>query len=920
MAIATVLVPLCLPSISYAQATFEVLKGFEAPFLHGEAPYAGLIQAADGNFYGTTRGGGAFGHGTIFRLDTAGTLTTLHHFAGGSEGADPYAGVIQAADGTFYGTTLFGGANDSGTIYRLDAAGTLTTLYTFPLFTITYAGLIQAADGSFYGANYYDHTAHDGTIFKLDAAGAFTIVHRFSAPGEGANPFASLIQGPNGSLYGTTLSGGQFGQGTVFKFDPAGTLTTLYHFSDDSHGASPWADLTAGGDGNLYGTTSGGGGTAGTVFKVSAGGIVTTLHAFSGADGQNPVAHVIRSADGSLYGTTLTGPSGLSTIFKLDTAGTLTTLFSFSGEFGGGLYGGIIQALDGNLYGTTAQGPGNGGTLYKFDFVSLTTLHSFWDTSFDGANPYGGLIQGADGNMYGTTKYGGVSGLGSGRGTVFSVDSAGLHTVLHSFGDSSGFPAWPQGPVIQGADGSLYGSTPSGGTGAGVVFRLDGDGTLTPFHFFAGADGYAPHGGVIQSTDGGFYGTATSGGSANAGTIFTLGPTGSLGTVHSFTGGNGSYPDSAPIQASDGNVYGTTVSGGSFGHGTVYKVDAAGTLSTLHHFSGGIDGGRPWAGLIEASDGRLVGTTQYGGAGSAGAVFKIDTAGNMTTLHSFTGPDGAFPIGGVIEGADGSLYGTTSYGGTVNAGTIFRLDAAGALTTLHQFFPASDGRNSYGFLARAADGSFYGTTSEGGPNGGGTVFRLTVASAPTFTFSLSQTLISGCLTGKGTVTLMAPAPAGGTVVSLSSDNAHASVPASVKVAAGASAKSFSIKTDAVAAIEAATIGASIGGAPSTRTLTLKPMGVKSLTLSTSAVVGGTPVSGAVKLECKAGPGPITVTLSSSKPATAAPSPGNVTIPVGMTSAPFVVTTVPVAAIVKAAIKATANGVTKSKTLTVKPAS
>ena len=499
--------------------------------------------------------------------------------------------------------------------------------------------------------------------------------------------------------------------------------------------------------------------------------------------------------------------------------------------------------------------------------MSLTTLHGFSDTSIDGAQPYGGPIQGADGSIYGTTLRGG----GWGFGTVFRLDSAGIHTTLHSF-DGSSEGSNPRGPVMQGTDGSLYGSTEWGRFGAtGTVFRLDAAGTLTLLHLFTGAEGFRPHGGVIQSTDGSFYGTAISGGSANAGTIFKLGATGSLSAVHSFTGGgDGAYPDSAPIQASDGNVYGTTVNGGGFGRGTVFKLDAAGNLSTLHHFTGGIDGASPLAGLIEAADGSLRGTTWEGGAGGAGTVFKIDTVGNLTTLHSFTGPDGAYPIGGVIEATDGSLYGTTSYSGTPaeNAGTIFKLDATGTLTTLHQFSPASDGRNSYGFLAQAADGSLYGTTSEGGPNGGGTVFRLTVPSAPTFTLSLSKPLISGCLTVKGTVTLMARAHAGGTVVSLSSDNAHASVPATVTVAAGATTKTFSIKTTPVAAMETATIGGSIGGDHESETLTLKPMGVKSLKLSTTSVVGGSPVSGVVKLECKAGPGPVAVTLSSSKPATA----------------------------------------------------
>ena len=398
--IATVLVPLCVPAVSYGQVTFEVLKGFEAPFLHGYAPYAGLIQATDGSFYGTTRNGGASGRGTIFRLDAAGTVTTLHHFTGGSDGAYPYAGVIQAADGTFYGTTLSGGANDSGVIYRLDTAGTLTTLHSFSLDALTYAGLIQAADGSFYGANYWERTAYDGVIFKLDAAGTFTFVHRFSAPGEGQSPFGGLTLGPGGSLYGTTEGGGAFSKGTVFRFDPAGTgtLTTLHSFTGGDDGDSPRADLTLGRDGSFYGTTVSGG-TGGTVFRVDAAGTFTTLHAFSGDDGRNPAAHVIQAADGNLYGTTLGSSAGVSLLFKLDSAGTVTTLFSFTGEFGGGLYGGIIQATDGSLYGTTAYGPANGGTLFKFDFVSFTTLYSFSDTSFDGGNPYGGLSRGVDGSL-----------------------------------------------------------------------------------------------------------------------------------------------------------------------------------------------------------------------------------------------------------------------------------------------------------------------------------------------------------------------------------------------------------------------------------------------------------------------------------------------------------------------------------------
>jgi len=913
--VAFALIALCLPSTSDSQVTFEVLKGFEAPFVHGESPYAGLIQGTDGSFYGTTRSGGSAGLGTIFRFDATGALTTLHHFAGGSEGAYPYAGVIEAADGNLYGTTLSGGIFDSGTIFRLDAAGTLTTLHTFPYNTLTYAGLVQAADGSFYGMNRFHRDAHGGTIFRLDAAGAFTIVHSFSTPSKGESPFAGLTLGPGGILYGTTEAGGTFSKGTVFRFDAAGTgtLTVLHSFTGGGDGDSPWAELTLGRDGSLYGTAVGGA-TGGTVFKVDAAGTFTTLHAFSGEEGANPAAHVIQGTDGNLYGTTLTGPSGWSTIFRLDAAGTLTTLFRFSGEFGGGLYGGILQAADGDLYGTT-QGPESAGTLYKFDFVSLTTLYRFIDTSFEGAHPHGGLVQGADGSLYGTTRRGGTWWSG---GTLFRLDSAGVHTTLHSFNGSS-YGSYPWGPLVQGADGSLYGSTERGpGGGTGTVFRLDTAGTVTTLHNFTNVEGYMPHGGVTQGSDGGLYGTTVAGGPALRGTVFKLDTTGILSFARSFTGSNGAYPDAAPIQASDGNVYGTTASGGTFGRGTVFKLDSAGTLTTQHHFTGGIDGASPYAGLTEAADGSLLGTTQEGGAGGVGTVFKIDTAGSGWTLHSFSGGDGAYPIGGVIQGADGSLYGTTSYGGMpeVNAGTIFKLDATGTLTTLHRFDPERDGRFPYGQLMQAADGSFYGTTSEGGPNGGGTVFRLTVPSVAPLTFSLSQALIAGCLTTKGVVTLLAPAPPGGTVVTLTSGNVHAPVPGTLKVAAGKLTKTFTIKTTAVAGVETAIIDASIGGVSASQALTLKPMGLTSMTLSPTSVIGGSLVSGTVKLECAAGPSPVVVALSSSKPA-ASPTTGTVTIPVGMTTFPFTVTTTPVTATAKPVITATVNGVTKSKTLTVK---
>ena len=194
----------------------------------GYYPYAGVIQATDSNFYGTAYGGGASNAGTIFKLDSAGTLITLHSFTGGGEGANPSAPLFQAADGNFYGTTALGGASNAGTIFKLDAVGTVTTLHSFTGGdgAHPWAGLIQATDGSFYGTAPYGGVSGVGTIFKLNAAGNVTTVHSFTGATDGASPRAAVIEAADGSFYGTTSRGGESHAGTVFKLDAEGTLTT----------------------------------------------------------------------------------------------------------------------------------------------------------------------------------------------------------------------------------------------------------------------------------------------------------------------------------------------------------------------------------------------------------------------------------------------------------------------------------------------------------------------------------------------------------------------------------------------------------------------------------------------------------------------------------------------------------------------
>src|ERR1022692_2247571 len=234
----------------------------------GAYSYAVLVQATNGNLYGTTAQGGTNGSGTVFKITPGGTLTTLHSFCSDypscTDGAEPFAGLVQAANGDLYGTTYSGGANGYGAVFKITPSGTLTTLYSFCSQTKCtdgagpQAGLVQAANGDFYGTTYSGGAnVYYGTVFKITPGGTLTTLHSFNGEDAGG-PVAGLVQAANGDLYGTTVNGGTNGGGTIFKITPSGTLTTLYRFCHQTHcpdGAGPYAGLVQAANGDLYGTT-----------------------------------------------------------------------------------------------------------------------------------------------------------------------------------------------------------------------------------------------------------------------------------------------------------------------------------------------------------------------------------------------------------------------------------------------------------------------------------------------------------------------------------------------------------------------------------------------------------------------------------------------------------------------------------------
>ncbi|MEO0802914.1 MAG: choice-of-anchor tandem repeat GloVer-containing protein [Cyanobacteria bacterium J06642_2] len=350
----------------------------------GNAPIGGLIQASDGNFYGTARDGGAEGNGTFFRLTPGGDYTVLYAFQGSFpsfsndnplDAGNPEGELLEGADGNFYGTSFNGGEFEClragcGTVYRVTPEGDIAIVHDFNGLdgeTPT-AGLIIGNDGAFYGTTRDGGEFDNGTVFRVTPEGDFIRLHSFSI-GDGSSPSAKLVLGPDGNFYGTTQFGGiENSGGTVFRITPSGLLITLYTFAfnDNRDGEEPQAGLVLAEDGNFYGTTREGGfSNGGTVFRITPEGELTTLHSFRDiADGSSPIGGLIQASDSWLYGTVkFNGPRGSGVVYRIRVDGEFEIVHSFSGDDGGQPEGLLLQATDGSFYGTTE----NGGTANSFD-------------------------------------------------------------------------------------------------------------------------------------------------------------------------------------------------------------------------------------------------------------------------------------------------------------------------------------------------------------------------------------------------------------------------------------------------------------------------------------------------------------------------------------------------------------------------
>ncbi len=348
-------------------------------------PYSGFTLGTDGTFYGTMSDGGASGNGAVFRMTAAGTVRILYSFTGGNDGADPQAPPIEGTDGNFYGTTEKGGTDLYGTVYKITPTGKLTTLHQFnpsngdgayPI-----GALVQGSDGNFYGTTYQGSLEANcgsdnvcGTVFQITPTGTYKQLYIFPFDPLGtANITSGLVQGSNGSFYGTAESGGANHLGEVFEISSTGTFKDLYNFTGGTDGANPSAGLVLATDGNFYGLTLNNGTDGfGTVYEISPSGAFTLVGPLDGTNGGNSSVTLMLHTSGTLYGDAKIGgqTTNLGTFFQVANKhfAPFVDLLPTSGEVAATI------EIRGRGFTGTAAVSFNGIPASKFTIVSSTYM------------------------------------------------------------------------------------------------------------------------------------------------------------------------------------------------------------------------------------------------------------------------------------------------------------------------------------------------------------------------------------------------------------------------------------------------------------------------------------------------------------------------------------------------------------------
>jgi uncharacterized repeat protein (TIGR03803 family) len=694
------------------------------------------------SLWGVTSSGVADNKGVIFKANEDGTgYSVQHNFVSDFPGASPYT-TPALANGKLYGTTNAGGASDQGVLYEFDpATGDYTKKFDFSAATGTFpqSSLLLASNGLLYGMTVAGGLNDQGILYSYDPAGnVFTKKQDLASIG-GANPVGSLVQAPDGKLYGMTPAGGSNAAGLIFDYDPAGNiLTKRYDFVLASDGGSPQGSLVQSGT-KLYGMTSAGGTQGkGTLFEFDPG---TSAFArkidFAGStNGAMPYGSLFLATDAALYGmTTYGGDNNQGTLFKYDPAtGTLTKKIDLSATLGYWPLGNLLQASNGLFYGLTLNGGDtNEGVLFVYDATLNTYTKKIDFTAASiGGNPLAGLVE-AGGLLYGTVPFGGPAN----NGTLFQYNPTSAVLIKKIDFSNSTFGSNPQSGMVLAPNGYLYGMTYGGGAfSQGVLFEFDPAGLsyIKRVDFSAPINGSYPNGTLTVAADGKLYGMTTYGGQNGSGVLYEYDPGASFVTVkHNFSSAtSGANPLGSLCLASNAKLYGMTSQGGAGGgEGVLFEYDPS-TGSLVNKFvfaAAGANGVNPAGSLIQAANGKLYGMTNQGGTVGAGVFFEYNIVnGTFTKKLDFNNTNGSFPTNDLVQATNGRLYGMTYGGGANSEGVIFEYDPLLDQTTVKTSFEASTtGSYPKGNLMEVAPGKFYGMTSAGGTQDAGVLFEYDLA-------------------------------------------------------------------------------------------------------------------------------------------------------------------------------------------------
>ncbi len=515
----------------------------------GANPYAVVTIDREGNLYGTTFYGGTFNAGVVYKLDAAGTESVLYTFTGGADGGNPFAGVVLDAAGNLYGTTETGNPVYGGWVYKVTPSGQETVLYSGRL-GLLQAGVILDAKGNLYGsAGPY--------VFKISPTGRYTELAIFNLSAMGGTVTSSLIRDAEGNLYGTTAPTSTEGEGApfgaVFEVSPGSRdPKILYEFPAFPAGSAVSGigllphnpGLVTDQAGTLFGITHESG-PGGTIYELSAAGVETVLHQLPPApNGSAPLGPLTVDPSRGLLGTTVNGgPVNEGVLFELNSSGE-TVLPPNLGVVGGS----VARDREGNLYFTGGPNSAMPLSIYKLSQDGISTVLYTFTGGTDGNGPLGVVLD-SSGNLYGVSTGGGAP-----SGLVFRLSPSGQFTVLYSFLNGSD-GSDPNYELTLDEKGNVYGSTVYGGSGAGVVFRISPSGGQTVLHTFDGTDGANPTGKVSLDSKGNLYGVTAGGGTAHLGILCKLEPSGAVIVLHQFVyDETGAAPAAGPTLDSSGTI------------------------------------------------------------------------------------------------------------------------------------------------------------------------------------------------------------------------------------------------------------------------------------------------------------------------------------------------------------------------------